>query len=88
MQIVEASTTLATGRVAFNGWHTARFPVQSGIFQNSPLSPLPCALAVQRMTARARQLLAQQGLHVLCMPAGEPAPLCTAMQTTAPFMQL
>ena len=29
-----------TARVAFNGWHTARFPVQSGVFQGSPLSPL------------------------------------------------
>ena len=29
-----------TAKVAFNGWHTARFPVQSGVFQSSPLSPL------------------------------------------------
>ena len=29
-----------TARVAFNGWHTDAFPVDSGVFQGSPLSPL------------------------------------------------
>ena len=54
-----------TARVAFNGWHTARFPVQSGVFQGSPLSPLLFVLAVQPMAAHARQLAAQQGLHFI-----------------------
>ena len=71
VSILHAGTT---ARVAFNGWHTARFPVQSGGFQGSPLSPLLFVLAVQPMAAHARQLAAQQGLHALGMPAGEPAP--------------
>ena len=37
VSLLHAGTTV---RVAFNGWHTARFPVQSGVFQGSPLSPL------------------------------------------------
>ena len=49
------------GRVAFNGWHTARFLVRSGAVQGSPLSPLPFVLAIQPMGARARQLTAWQG---------------------------
>ena len=47
-----------TAKVAFNGWHTQRFPVQSGVFQGSPLSPLLFALAVQPMSPHARQLAA------------------------------
>ena len=73
-----------TARVAFNGWHTARFPVQSGVFQGSPLSPLLFVLAVQPMAAHARQLAAQQGLHALSTPLGQPAPFmhCHADDTT------
>ena len=63
-----------TAKVAFNGWHTQRFPVQSGVFQGSPLSPLLFALAVQPMSAHARQLAAQQGLHGLRLPDGQPSP--------------
>ena len=63
-----------TAKVAFNGWHTQRFPVQSGVFQGSPLSPLLFALAVQPMSAHARQLAAQQGLHGLRFPDGQPPP--------------
>ena len=61
-----------------------RFPVQSGVFQGSPLSLLLYVLAVQLMAAHARQLAAQQGLHALSMPAGEPVPFvyCHADITT------
>ena len=81
VSILHAGTT---ARVAFNDWHTARFPVQSGVFQGSPLSPLLFVLAIQPMAAHARQLAAQQGLHALSMPAGEPAPFvhCHADDTT------
>ena len=81
VSLLHAGTTV---RVAFNGWHTTRFSVQSGIFQGSSLSPLLFVLAVQPMAAHARQLAAQQGLHALSMPAGEPAPLvhCHADDTT------
>ena len=44
-----------TARVAFNGWHTARFPVQSGVFQGSPLSPLLFASSPPRTHARPRE---------------------------------
>ena len=74
-----------TARVAFNGWHTVRFPVQSGgVFQGSPLSRLLFVLAVQLMAAHPRQLAAQQGLRALSMPAGELAPFvhCHADDTT------
>ena len=57
VSLMHASTS---AKVAFNGWHTQRFPVQSGVFQGSPLSPLLFALAVQPMSAHARQLAAQQ----------------------------
>ena len=81
VSILHAGTT---ARVAFNGWLKARFPVQSGVFQGSPLWPLLLVLAVQPMAAHARQLVAQQGLHALGMPAGEPAPFvhCHADDTT------
>ena len=73
-----------TARAAFNGWHTARFPVQSGVFQGSPLSPLLFVLAVQPMAAQTRQLAAQQGLHALSTPLGQPATFihCHADDTT------
>src|SRR6201999_913706 len=34
VHILHAGTS---ARVAFNGWHTATFPVRSGVFQGSPL---------------------------------------------------
>ena len=42
-----------TAKVVFNGWHTQRFPVQSGIFQGSPLLLLLFAFAVQPISAHA-----------------------------------
>ena len=41
VSLLHAATT---ARVVFNGWHTVRFPVQSGAFQNSP--PLAAALCL------------------------------------------
>ena len=38
-------------RVAFNGWHTDAFPVSSGVFHGSPLSPLLFVIATQPMAA-------------------------------------
>ncbi|CAL5218752.1 g468 [Coccomyxa viridis] len=72
VSLMHASTS---AKVAFNGWHTQRFPVHSGVFQGSPLSPLLFVLAVQPMSAHARQLATQQGLHGLRLPdAAAPSP--------------
>lgn len=64
-----------TARVAFNGWHTAAFPVASGVFQGSPLSPLLFVLAAQPMAAHARMLAGQQAFQPIRLPSGEPAPV-------------
>ena len=37
MRILHSGTTAS---VAMNGWHTDAYPVSSGVFQGSPLSPL------------------------------------------------
>ncbi|CAL5220132.1 g2089 [Coccomyxa viridis] len=71
VSLMHASTS---AKVAFNGWHTQRFPVQPGVFQGSPLSPLLFVLAVQPMSAHARQLATQQGLHGLRLPDGQASP--------------
>ena len=49
-------------------------PVQLGVFQGSPLSPLLFVMAVQPIAAHARHLAARQRLHVLGAPLGQPAP--------------
>ena len=61
---------MTSTKVAFNGWHRQRSSVQSGVFQGSPLSPLLFVLAVQPMSAHARQ---QLGLHGLSLPNGQPS---------------
>ena len=53
VHILHSGTTV---RVAYNGWHTDVFPVRSGVFQGSPLSPLLFVLATQPMAAHARRL--------------------------------
>ena len=64
-----------TARVAFNGWHTDAFPVASGVFQGSPLSPLLFVLAAQPMAAHARMLAGQLAFQPIRLPSGEPAPV-------------
>ncbi len=64
-----------TARVAFNGWHTTAFPVASGVFQGSPLSPLLFALAAQPMAAHARMLAGQHAFQPIRLPSGQPAPV-------------
>ena len=64
-------SVMTSTKVAFNGWHRQRSSVQSGVFQGSPLSPLLFVLAVQPMSAHARQ---QLGLHGLSLPNGQPSP--------------
>ena len=64
-----------TARVAFNGWHTDAFPVSSGVFQGSPLSPLIFVLAAQPMAAHARRLAQQHAFQPIRLPSGDPAPV-------------
>ena len=64
-----------TARVAYNGWHTDAFPVRSGVFQGSPLSPLLFVLATQPMAAHARRLALQQAFQPIRLPSGDPAPV-------------
>ncbi|MBF6614931.1 MAG: hypothetical protein IVW55_17635 [Chloroflexi bacterium] len=72
MHLLHSGTT---ARVAFNGWHTDAFPVDSGVFQGSPLSPLLFVLAAQPMAAHARLLAQQQVSQPIRLPSGEPAPV-------------
>ncbi|BDA44215.1 probable LINE-1 retrotransposable element ORF2 protein [Coccomyxa sp. Obi] len=67
--------TGTTARVAFNGWHTDAFPVSSGVFQGSPLSPLLFVLATQPMAAHARRRAQQQAFQPIRLPSGDPAPI-------------
>ncbi|CAL8467796.1 g7339 [Coccomyxa elongata] len=64
-----------TARVAYNGWHTDAFPVRSGVFQGSPLSPLLFVLATQPMAAHARRLAQQQAFQPIRLPSGASAPV-------------
>ena len=44
--------------VAYNGWVTDPFPVRSGVFQGSPLSPILYVAASQPLAAYTRSLAA------------------------------
>lgn len=70
VHILHAGTS---ARVAFNGWHTDTFPVRSGVFQGSPLSPLLFVLAAQPMAAHARRAAA--ALHPRQLPSGQLIPV-------------
>lgn len=61
--------------VNVNGFHTRKFPVLSGVFQGSPLSPLLYVATTQPMSAHARSLARRREVRGLCFPDGSPAPL-------------
>ena len=61
--------------VAFNGWVTDPFPVSSGVFQGSPLSPILYVAASQPLAAYTRSLAAQCLICPILLPSGRPAPL-------------
>ena len=61
--------------VAYNGWVTAPFPVRSGVFQGSPLSPILYVAASQPLAAYTRSLAAQGLIRPILLPSGRPAPL-------------
>ncbi|CAL8463344.1 g2878 [Coccomyxa elongata] len=72
VHILHSGTTV---RVAYNGWHTDAFPVESGVFQGSPLSPLLFVLATQPMAAHARRLAQQQAFQPIRLPSGASVPV-------------
>ena len=71
VRILHSGTTAS---VAMNGWHTDAFPVSSGVFQGSPLSPLLYVLACQPLAAHVRQRASAGAFQQLRLPTGAPAP--------------
>jgi hypothetical protein len=61
--------------VAYNGWVTAPFPVDSGVFQGSPLSPLLYVAASQPLAAYTRLLARRGAFAAISLPSGSPAPI-------------
>ena len=61
--------------VAYNGWVTDAFPVRSGVFQGSPLSPILYVAASQPLAAYTRSLATQGLIRPILLPSGRPAPL-------------
>ena len=61
--------------VAYNGWVTDPFPVSSGVFQGSPLSPILYVAASQPLAAYARSLAAQGFIRPIRLPSSRPAPI-------------
>ena len=61
--------------VAYNGWVTAPFPIDSGVFQGSPLFPLLYVAASQPLAAYTRLLAARGAFAAISLPSGSPAPI-------------
>ena len=61
--------------VAYNGWVTQPFPVCSGVFQGSPLSPILYVAASQPLAALTRRLAAQGAVRPILLPSGQAAPV-------------
>ena len=51
---VDLLHTQLTARVRSNGWHSPAFPVDTGLAQGSPLSPLLFVIAAQPLAAHLR----------------------------------
>ena len=58
-----------TASVAMNGWQTRSFPVSSGVFQGSPLSPLLYALACQPLAAHVRRRAREGAFQQIRLPS-------------------
>ena len=61
--------------VAYNGWVTVPFPIDSGVFQGSPLSPLLYVAASQPLAAYTRLLAGRGAFTAISLPSGLPAPI-------------
>ena len=68
--------------VAYNGWVTAPFPVDSGVFQGSPLSPLLYVAASQPLAAYTRLLADRGAFTAISLPSGLPTPILQSMRMT------
>lgn len=62
--------------VAFNGWRTPPFAVESGTPQGSPLSPLLYVIGAHPLATHLRSLAARGIVSPITMPNGQPAPIC------------
>lgn len=65
-----------SANVRFNNWLSPQFPVNNGLAQGSPLSPLLYILAAQPLTAHLRLMVAQGQLEPLPLPDGSRGPPC------------
>ena len=63
-------------RVRYNNWLTSPFPVDNGLAQGSPLSPLLYILAAQPLAAHLRWMVAQGTLRPMAFPDRTPSPPC------------
>lgn len=63
-----------TASCIYNGWHTRRFAVCSGVPQGSPLSPLLYVIAAQPLAAMARRLLRAGAFRPIVLPDGSAMP--------------
>ena len=72
VMLLHANTS---ARITVNGYFTRTFPILSGVFQGSPLSPLLYVASTQPMSAHARALSRRGGVEAISMPDGRPAPL-------------
>jgi hypothetical protein len=62
--------------VAYNGWRTSEFPVESGTPQGAPLSPILYVIGAHPLATHLRQLGAIGIITPITMPDGNPAPIC------------
>jgi hypothetical protein len=63
-------------RVLYNGHHSRTFPVNRGLAQGSPLSPLLYVLIAQPLASRLRKLQQASMIRGITMPDGQCAPMC------------
>ena len=68
--------THLTARVRFNAWHSPTFPVDTGLAQGSPLSPLLFVIAAQPLAAHLRLQTLSGVLQPISRPDGSAAPPC------------
>jgi hypothetical protein len=61
----------------YNGWRTTSFPMDTGLFQGSPLSPLLWVVAAQPLFSHMRRLANTGAVKAMPLPGGVTAPVCS-----------